>query len=276
MPRIWRFLPRLVWSLGKRASGESALPNVEVRARLPQDPVRINQFANLVGHREAGLPPTWPAGVVTPLLTALVSHPQFPFPAIGLIHRQEEISVLQPIKRTDELRASLRLGECRGASGGVCFDIHADIYRGTERVWASRSEILYRRGAALSASRASESSVLDMDAHWQDVDIDLVRSYAAASGNRDPIHVSPFLARALGLPGAIMHGLWTLGRASSLLTPCEPPYGLKIQFRRPLVVPGRAGWALGKDGESFTVVSPEGGKPFALGSRYALARDEAR
>ena len=276
MPTLWRFLPRLLWGLGKRVSHEPIMPNLEVRARLPNELMRINVFAALVGHRAGELPPTWPAGVMTPLLAALVSHRRFPFPAIGLIHRQEEISVLRGIERTDELHARVRLGECRGTSAGICFDIRADVFHGDELVWASRSEILYRT-ARLRSSRThhADAPLSASEVHWLDVDLEGVRAYAAASGNRDPIHTSPVLARSMGMPGAIMHGLWTLGRASSFLPPREPPYRLRIQFRRPLVVPGRAGWAIDREGDGFSVVCPEGGKPFAVGSRHSIDREAA-
>src|SRR4051812_25232997 len=36
------------------------------------------------------------------------------------------------------------------------------------------------------------------------------RSYADASGDDNPIHLDDRAARALGLPGAIAHGFWTM------------------------------------------------------------------
>lgn len=34
--------------------------------------------------------------------------------------------------------------------------------------------------------------------------------YAAASGDYNPVHVDDEIARAAGLPGRILHGLWTM------------------------------------------------------------------
>ncbi|QCU77426.1 acyl dehydratase [Citricoccus sp. SGAir0253] len=46
---------------------------------------------------------------------------------------------------------------------------------------------------------------------------DLVR-YAGASGDFNPIHWSESMARAVGLPGVIAHGMLTMGTAVQLVT----------------------------------------------------------
>lgn len=38
-------------------------------------------------------------------------------------------------------------------------------------------------------------------------------AYAQASGDMNPIHRDDAAARALGLPGVIIHGMWTMGAA---------------------------------------------------------------
>jgi acyl dehydratase len=42
------------------------------------------------------------------------------------------------------------------------------------------------------------------------VDLDQARRYAEASGDRNPIHVDDEAARAVGLPGVILHGMCTM------------------------------------------------------------------
>lgn len=59
--------------------------------------------------------------------------------------------------------------------------------------------------------------------------------YAGASGDFNPIHVDPELARSVGLPGAILHGLWTMAQVARAQT--EAAGGpdrlrrLSVQFR---------------------------------------------
>lgn len=48
--------------------------------------------------------------------------------------------------------------------------------------------------------------------------LDLIR-YAGASGDYNPIHTIDEEAEKAGLPGIIAHGMWTMGRLSTLFTP---------------------------------------------------------
>jgi acyl dehydratase len=42
--------------------------------------------------------------------------------------------------------------------------------------------------------------------------------YAGASGDFNPIHVDDEFARAVGLPGRILHGLWTMAQVARAQT----------------------------------------------------------
>jgi acyl dehydratase len=59
--------------------------------------------------------------------------------------------------------------------------------------------------------------------------------YAGASGDFNPIHVDDEFARAVGLPGRILHGLWTMAQVARAQTEAaggpEHLRRLKVQFR---------------------------------------------
>ena len=60
--------------------------------------------------------------------------------------------------------------------------------------------------------------------------------YAGASGDFNPIHVDPEFARSVGLPGAILHGLYMMGlvsRAAGAVGDGDPRRlaSLSVQFR---------------------------------------------
>ena len=42
--------------------------------------------------------------------------------------------------------------------------------------------------------------------------------YAGASGDFNPIHIDEEFARAVGLPGRILHGLWTMAQVARAQT----------------------------------------------------------
>jgi acyl dehydratase len=59
--------------------------------------------------------------------------------------------------------------------------------------------------------------------------------YAGASGDFNPIHIDEEFARAVGLPGRILHGLWTMAQVARAQTEAAggPEYlkRLSVQFR---------------------------------------------
>jgi len=46
----------------------------------------------------------------------------------------------------------------------------------------------------------------------------LTARYAGASGDFNPIHIDEEFARAVGLPGRILHGLWTMAQVARAQT----------------------------------------------------------
>jgi len=59
--------------------------------------------------------------------------------------------------------------------------------------------------------------------------------YAGASGDFNPIHIDEEFARAVGLPGKILHGLWTMAQVARAQTDAaggpEHLKRLSVQFR---------------------------------------------
>lgn len=64
----------------------------------------------------------------------------------------------------------------------------------------------------------------------------LPHRYAGASGDFNPIHIDPEFARNVGLPGNILHGLWTMAQVARAVEQIagDDPRRLKrlsVQFR---------------------------------------------
>jgi acyl dehydratase len=59
--------------------------------------------------------------------------------------------------------------------------------------------------------------------------------YAGASGDFNPIHIDEEFARSVGLPGRILHGLWTMAQVARAQTDAaggpERLKRLSVQFR---------------------------------------------
>ena len=72
---------------------------------------------------------------------------------------------------------------------------------------------------------------------------DLVR-YAAASGDHNPIHQDEDVARSVGLPGVIAHGMYTMALAARAVGewfPGAEVVSLGCKFTNPVVVPAEGG-----------------------------------
>jgi acyl dehydratase len=72
--------------------------------------------------------------------------------------------------------------------------------------------------------------------------------YAGASGDFNPIHLDDAFARSVGLPGRILHGLWTMAQVARAQTEAaggpESLKRLSVQFR-----------GLGLPGEEIVITS---------------------
>jgi acyl dehydratase len=59
--------------------------------------------------------------------------------------------------------------------------------------------------------------------------------YAGASGDFNPIHIDEAFAKQVGLPGRILHGLWTMAQVARAITDAgggpEKLKRLSVQFR---------------------------------------------
>ena len=110
---------------------------------------------------------------------------------------------------------------------------------------------------------------------------DLV-AYAAASGDHNPIHQDDDVARSVGLPGVIAHGMYTLALAARAVGdwfPGAEVVSLGCKFTAPVVVPAEggvdvevAGTATEADGLTTVKLTVTSGGQKVLGMPQAVVR----
>lgn len=70
---------------------------------------------------------------------------------------------------------------------------------------------------------------------------DTLVAYANASGDQNPIHQNEDVAKSVGLPDVIAHGMWTMGAASSVVADWAGDAGrieqIRTRFTAMVVVP---------------------------------------
>ena len=73
--------------------------------------------------------------------------------------------------------------------------------------------------------------------------------YCGASGDHNPIHQDEDVARSVGLPGVIAHGMYTAARSLAALEPHVPDaYAYDVAFAKPLHLPSTVVLATGRAG----------------------------
>lgn len=240
--------------------------------RASFSPERLADYSHLCGFTVGNtLPPTAPHLLAFPLHLALMTDSGFPFPAVGLVHVRNRITVSRPIEATEPLRVAVHATAPEPHPRGRAFTLVTEVSAGGEPVWEERSTMLHRgnsngvpdaAGARYGAGPDTRPE-LSESASWE-LPGGLGRRYATVSGDRNPIHLHPLGARLFGFPRAIAHGMWTKARCLAALTPTLPDgYSVEVAFRKPVLLPGRV---------TFAQASSEGRTDFEVRS----ARDPNR
>ncbi len=152
-----------------------------------------------------------------PALGRAHGRPPVPVPAAGAGARRQPCRDPPPRHRDEALDLAVRTADLRPHRKGRQFDVVAEARVGDDLVWSSTSTYLRRGGDgdedAIEADLPLEPPEEGAEgARWQ-VPADTGRRYAAVSGDRNPIHLSPLTSRLFGFSKPIAHGMWTAARA---------------------------------------------------------------
>jgi acyl dehydratase len=193
------------------------------------------------------LPCTYPHVLAFPLHLQLMTDPRFPFPALGLVHIENEIVQHRPVLAAEPLAFRVWATRLEPHPRGTKFTLRSEARVEEELVWEETSMILRRghsdgdsRGGATAPAaeqKQAQTEELVPAATWR-VPGDQGRRYGSVSGDMNPIHIHPLTARLFGFPSAIAHGMWTKARCLAALDPHLPDqYTVEVAFRKPILLP---------------------------------------
>jgi len=236
------------------AGGGGAMPDTKLHETVRPDREHLAAYARVCGFRlRDELPPTYPPVLAFGLHMALMTDGRFPFPAVGLVHIENEITQHRPLRLEEELQIEVEASEIEPHPKGERFALVTRVAVGGEAAWESRSTLLRRgRGTGESAHETFEAP--EAIAEWK-LPGDLGRRYGAVSGDRNPIHLHPLTARAFGFDRPIAHGMWTKARCLAALR-LPDAFTVTVAFKKPVFLPGTV--VFGAHEDRFAVQSREG------------------
>ncbi|MFI7010470.1 MaoC/PaaZ C-terminal domain-containing protein [Streptomyces sp. NPDC050145] len=232
---------------------------------LPVDQAHLTAYERLCGFPTgpAGLPVTYPHVLGFPLSMRLMADRAFPLPLLGLVHTTLEITQHHDLSPGDRYDLTVTIPELRPHRRGTEAVVVTELTAHGETVWTSASTYLARHATTPPPAPAPSPATQDEPplpalalAQWP-LGADLGRRYAAVSGDRNPIHLHPLTARALGFPRAIAHGMWTVARCLAEHG-ARGPVHVRAAFKAPVLLPGTVAYAA-KD-ETFELRSAKNGR----------------
>ena len=209
---------------------------------VPVDRDRLTAYQRLTGHAVGDtLPQPYPWVLALPLQTALMTRSDFPLALPGMVHLENRVRTHRALDAGDLLTLSVTAGGIRPHRRGRTLDVRLEAHVGGDLAWECDSVYLSRgRGADEDAPRGDAPPRLPDGpavARWRLPD-DLGRSYAAVSGDVNPIHLHPLSARAMGFERHIAHGMWTCARTLAALGRGSlGPSTSRVWFTSPVFMP---------------------------------------
>ena len=248
-----------------------SLPDLTLhRKGVTVDSDHVAAYAEICGFEPSQtLPFTYPHLLAFPLHLGIMTDGSFPFPAIGTVHLGNSITRHRPIAPKEALDVSVTAVNLRPHAKGRVFDLVTTVTSAGEPVWESTST--YLRMGKGDETVAAEGEPFDVVAgtgtEWR-LPSDLGRKYGGVSGDRNPIHLYPVTAKALGFPRHIAHGMWSKARCVAAMANRLPDAArVEVVYKLPIFLPGKVafGSRVVDDGLDFSLTKPADGAPHLVG-----------
>ncbi len=196
-------------------------------------------------------PPMFAVAVTWDAVMGATMDPNAGVDFLRSVHGEQDMEFVQPIRAGDVIVAVAKIASIETKVTGETRTVEVNArVRGGALVQKTLFSIFVRGRRNRDVVAAPEARIVEPDRGQplytvaQTIDRDQTFRYAAASGDRNPIHVDEAVAKMAGLPGIIVHGLCTMAFTSKVIIDnccAGDPTRLKrlrVRFSRP-VIPGQ-------------------------------------
>lgn len=178
-----------------------------------------------------------------PLAMSAMVDPAFPFGAVGSVHFENTIERFREIDVTEPLTISTSSTNLREHRKGILVDLVSEFRVGRELVARQTATFLKQQRTSLSDGErgpAPKSATPPPPDRVLSANLSRIRQYAAASGDRNPIHMSDLSAKAFGFSKAIAHGMWSAAEVLANLEAQLPgAVTYTVRFGKPILLPAK-------------------------------------
>ncbi|MDN5794949.1 MAG: hypothetical protein L0H79_04280 [Intrasporangium sp.] len=229
----------------KRGADQDRLPDVRVLRRgVRVDRDNLARYAHACRFTFSDrLPLPYPHLLGFPLQMVVMSQRDFPLPLVGAVHIENVITVDRPVSLGDPLDVTVWSERLRPHPKGRQVDLVTQVSVGAQVAWRGVSTYLARGDEHHDAEASEPPSLAPLEGvaagpTWRFGE-DTGRRFAGIGGDWNPIHVHAVLARPLGFPTAIAHGMYSYSRCVAALAPRLPESGVTshVWFRKPVRLP---------------------------------------
>ncbi|MFT4974504.1 MAG: acyl dehydratase [Myxococcota bacterium] len=172
---------------------------------------------------DAVCPPMLHVKLLLPVMEAIAGDPELALDMLRLVHGEHDATFHRPLRPGDRIETSAILSEVTEKRSGLLVVGQLSAHCGGDLVTSARTAYFIRAPATSKPKSKSKPPPAapppppDLVVDWA-VGADQSHRYAAASGDRNPIHTDASVAAAAGLPSVILHGLCTMAMAGRSVT----------------------------------------------------------
>ncbi len=226
--------------------GPATLEAVEVRVDdVTVDAEHLAAYQKVLGEPVSDVAPAGYLFVLGfPLALSIMTRKGFPLRALGMVHVANRVVQNHPVRIGDSLGLRTWAQDLRAHRSGTQVDLVTQALDADGDVAWEQISTFLAKGARIEGLPEADDGAPRTEfvppvptARWE-LPADIGRRYATVSGDRNPIHLNPLLAKAFGFPRTIAHGMYTAARALAVVGPARgDAYVWEVAFGRPVLLP---------------------------------------
>ena len=190
------------------------------------------EAARAAGHADVVAPPMFAVVYSSPSIGPAIFDPEVGINFAMMVHGGQEFVWGPLVVAGDEITTDASVKEISERGGDGLLRVRVGLDQPARRARLHRDVDQHREGSLTMSELEPGAAIPELRVT---PDRYLTVRYAGASGDFNPIHIDEEFATSVGLPGRILHGLWTMAQVARATTDAGGgPQSLRrlaVQFR---------------------------------------------